>query len=97
MDFQSYNVYKSIFVPKGCAGFMVTNIGDTKATINNMLLNPDPRNVITPTETFRGDSITIMLHKGDIYSGKIDLAFDMVAPGTNPRVEVVQLFYTDNY
>jgi hypothetical protein len=92
---RSYNmtvqVYRdSIYVPvaRGCFAFMATQVGDTTATVNGMVLFPSA----TPL-TALGDSRTIAAHKGDVYTGNITLS--LLAPvGALPGVEIVQLYYT---
>jgi hypothetical protein len=86
---QSTLVYSqggSIDVIRGCFAFMVTNLGDTTARVNGMLLYPSA----TPT-TDLGDSRTISGHDGDLFLGDIRLSF--TGSGSNPLVEIVQLFY----
>lgn len=90
MDVQTYSESQTISVTNGCFAFMFTNIGDTKASINGMVVFPSS----TPT-TALGDSRTISGHELDLYTGNINLSFDAVAPGVTPLVEVVQLFYID--
>lgn len=88
----TYSQFKQIEVAKHCASFQFINRGDTPATVERMLINPDPRNVADPTQKFLGDTRSISLHKDDVYGGTITLKF--VPPlGTNPLVEIVQLFY----
>lgn len=89
----SANIYtksENIIFEKSCFGFMFTNIGDTVATVNGMVIFPSA----TPA-TSLGDSRSLMAHLLDIYKGNITLAF---APGgANPKVEVVQLYYAESY
>ncbi len=87
-----YKPSSAIIPDKLCAGWMATNLGDTVAWVNNKILNPDPRNVANPANTFLGDSRSVMLHKNDIYAGTIELRFDPTA-GTRPIVEITQLVY----
>lgn len=87
MTVQAYNSNEFIPVARGCFAFMFTNIGDTTATVNGMVVFPSA----TPT-TALGDSRTIAAHENEIYTGNITLSFR--APlGADPMVEVVQLFY----
>lgn len=72
----------------GCFAFMFTNIGDTVVTVNGMVIFP-----ATNPATTLGDSRTVAAHENDLYMGFINVAFS--AGGANPRVEIVQLFYTD--
>lgn len=69
---------------------MFTNIGDTIAFVNEMVIFPNS----SPASGL-GDSRTINGHILDLYFGNITLAFDAVAPGTNPKVEIVQLYYLE--
>lgn len=88
-----YAATLSIVPDPMCAGYMATNLGDTIAFINKKIINPDPRNVVNPANTFLGDSRSVMLHKNDLYRGRLDLTFDTAAPGTNPKVEITQIVY----
>lgn len=90
MDVQTYSVSQTIPTTKGCFAFMFTNIGDTIARVNGLVVFPSA----TPA-TSLGDSRTISGHELDLYVGNIDLTFDAIAPGVDQNVEVVQLFYTD--
>lgn len=93
----SYNTTTQVYtenayvpVAKGCFAFMVTNVGDTTADINGMVLFPSA----TPL-TDLGDSRTISGHEGDLYTGNITLSFR--APlGATPALEVVQLYYIES-
>lgn len=87
MTVQIYTVNAYIPPARNCFAFMFTNVGDTIATVQGMVIFPSA----TPL-TALGDSRTISGHWGDIYTGKMDLSFR--APiGTTPAVEVVQLYY----
>ena len=89
-----YNIFVQVYqeatyvpVSKGCFAYMFTNVGDTTAFVNGMVVFPSA----TPT-TSLGDSRTIAAHQLEVYTGNITLSFS--APvGTNPAVEVVQLYY----
>jgi hypothetical protein len=83
-----YSSGGQIPVQQGCFAFMFTNIGDQPATVNGMVVYPSA----TPT-TDLGDSRTISGHEGDLYMGNITISFDATGGGTNPRLELVQLFY----
>ena len=86
-----YSEATRIPVVENCFAFMFTNIGDTIATVNGMIIHPSA----TPL-TALGDSRSVSGHKLDTYKGNITLAF--VQPiGANPLVEVVQLFYVNTY
>ncbi len=84
-----YSVSQTISVQRGCFCYMFTNVGGTLAFVDGMRIFP----AVNPATTL-GDSRTICGHKGDIYSGFINLAFDpTVFPLVNPLVEIVQEFY----
>lgn len=86
---QTYNLNSYVTVQKGCFAYMFTNIGDTTATVNGMVIFPSA----TPA-TSLGDSRTIAAHEMEIYTGNITLSFR--APvGVAPNVEIVQLYYID--
>lgn len=83
-----YNTAQFVPVQKGCTGFMFTNVGDTIASVNEMIIYPG-----TPG-TILGDSRSIGAHKNDVYQGNIQLKF--IAPiNALPSVEIVQVFYAD--
>lgn len=87
MTVQVYTQNEYIPVANGCFAFMFTNVGDTKADINGMVVNPS-----TTPATALGDSRSISGHLMDLYKGNMTLRFS--APvGAAPAVEVVQLFY----
>lgn len=97
MSFLKFNLTKAITydrtvkipVVRNCNGFMFTNLGDTIASVNGMIIFPSP----TPA-TDLGDSRSIIGNVGEIYSGFLDLQFQ--APlGATPLVEVVQKYYWD--
>lgn len=89
MSVQTYDTPGVISVFQNCLGFMFTNIGDTTAFVNGMVIFPSA----TPA-TALGDSRTIAAHLLDMYRGNITLKF--AAPlGAAPLVEIVQLFYLD--
>lgn len=86
---QVYTENEYIPVAKGCFAFMFTNIGDTTAVVEGMVIFPSA----TPT-TSLGDSRTIAAHELEVYTGNITLSFR--APvGAAPAVEIVQLYYTE--
>jgi hypothetical protein len=87
-----YTGSKAIIVQEGAFAFTFSNVGDTMARINGILLFPSTTPLLT-----RGDSITIGAHVLDVYKGNINLSFD-VAPslypvGVAPHIQVIQLFY----
>lgn len=83
-----YEISTPIDVVENCFAIMFTNIGDTIARLNGMVIFPSA----TPA-TSLGDSRSISGHWLDIYRGNLRLAFDTPG-GANPQVEIVQLFYT---
>ena len=84
---QIYSENAYIPVSKGCFAYMFTNVGDTAATVNGMVVFPSA----TPA-TVLGDSRTIAAHELEVYTGNMTLSF--IAPvGVAPAIEVVQLFY----
>jgi hypothetical protein len=88
MSVQVYTASDRITVAKGCFAFMFTNVGDTAAEVNGMVVFPSA----TPL-TALGDSRAVAAHVNDIYKGRITLKID--APvNANPRIEIVQLYYT---
>ena len=85
---QFYTQATQVSVIKGCFAYMFTNVGDTTAAVNGMVVFPSA----TPT-TSLGDSRTIAAHENEIYTGNITLAFLPTVGATSPNVEIVQLFY----
>jgi hypothetical protein len=85
---QIYNTPLQVPVAKGCFAYMFTNVGDTNATVNGMIVFPSA----TPA-TALGDSRTIAAHENEIYTGNITLAFLPTVGATQPNVEIVQLYY----
>lgn len=84
-----YNQSQIVPVVNGCIGFMFTNLGDTIAFVNDMIIHPS-----AVPATILGDSRSIMAHKGDIYKGNLKLTIQQPL-GAAPLVEIVQLFYID--
>lgn len=74
---------------ENCFAFMFTNLGDTIAYVNGMIIYPSA----TPA-TALGDSRALSGHWLDIYKGDLNLTF-AVPLNANPAVEIVQLFYTE--
>jgi hypothetical protein len=83
-----YEISQPIDVVENCFAIMFTNIGDTPARLNGMVIFPSA----TPA-TALGDSRTISGHWLDIFRGNLRLAFN-VPGGAAPQVEIVQFFYT---
>jgi hypothetical protein len=87
----NYSGPTDIILVKNVFAFMFTNIGDTKAFINGIVVFPSA----TPT-TALGDSRSLAGHTMDLFKGVMRLSF--VNPGgAAPLVEVVQLFYAESY
>lgn len=76
-----------INIMPNCNSITITNLGDTIATINGIILFPSP----TPA-TDAGDSVEISGNELDVYKGNIKLAFNFPV-GANPQVQIVQQFY----
>ncbi len=70
---------------------MFTNIGDTIARVNGIVIFPSA----TPL-TALGDSRSVGGHLMDLYMGNITLAFNTPV-GATPLVEVIQLFYVSTF
>jgi hypothetical protein len=87
MTVQVYSQNTYVPVARNCFAFMFTNVGDTAATVNGMVVFPSA----TPL-TALGDSRTIAAHELDLYTGNITLSFRAVV-GPAPGVEIVQLYY----
>lgn len=84
-----YNAGADVIVEQGCNGYMFTNIGDTIAEVNGMVIFPSA----TPA-TALGDSRSVGGNRDEIYKGVIRVRFQ--APiGAAPAVEVVQKIYMD--
>ena len=85
------NVYtqtQRVEVVQSCNSITITNIGDTIATVDGMILYPG-----TPG-TSLGDSRTIGGNQAEILHKKeIVLQFD-VPVGASPKIEIIQKFYT---
>jgi hypothetical protein len=83
----TYNQSGFIDVIENCNGFTFTNLGDTIAEVNGMVVFPSA----TPA-TDLGDSRSIGGNQGEIYSGNIKLSFR--APvGAAPLIEIAQKFF----
>jgi hypothetical protein len=89
---QSVVVYtKSTLVVRNdnCFAYMFTNLGDTIAYVNGMIIYPS-----TTPATALGDSRAISGHLLDLYKGDLNLVFKTPLGGA-PAVEIVQLFYSE--
>jgi len=86
-----YRASANVIIDENCFGFMFTNVGDTPATVNGMLIFPSA----TPA-TAIGDSRSIAGHVMDLFKGNLQLAF--IAPaGVAPAVEIVQISYATKF
>jgi hypothetical protein len=97
-NFRAYNMALSLVSTAGrvplvenCFAIMFTNLGDTIATVNGMIIFPS----LTPA-TSLGDSRSLSGHLMDLYKGNLNLAFQQPL-GVAPLVEIVQLFYVLPY
>jgi hypothetical protein len=85
---QEYRSLRSVPVDARCNGFTVNNAGTTIVTLNGEPLQP-------------GQSKTVGGNEGEIYVGRIDLAFYTPSPAPSTIVNsawVTQKFYeTDNF
>lgn len=80
---QEYKSLRSVNVDKLCNGFIVNNAGTTIVTLNGEPLQP-------------GQSKTVGGNEGEIYVGRIDLAFIIPSPAPtviNNSAWVTQKFY----
>lgn len=90
MSVATYNQSQLIPLVENCFAFMFTNLGDSIATINGMVIFPSA----TPA-TALGDSRSVSGHLMDLYKGNITLT--ILPGGVAPLVEVVQLYYAISY
>jgi len=97
-SFRAYNMALSLVteaqrVPlvDNCFAIMFTNIGDTIARVNGMVIFPSA----TPA-TALGDSRSLSGHLMDLYKGNLNVSFD-VPGGAAPQIEIIQLFYVLPY
>lgn len=87
MSVLTYNTSCQIIRERNCFAFMFTNIGNTIARVNGIIIFPSA----TPA-TALGDSRSISGHLLDFYKGNLQLSFQ--TPLNNaPLVEIIQLFY----
>lgn len=82
---QVYTTPTDVPVMQRCLAYQFTNLGDTIAFVNGMIIHPSP----TPL-TALGDSRRVSCHEGYEYSGNIIIAFQSPL-GATPKVEIVQL------
>lgn len=87
------NYYTSQDIPreKNLNGFTFTNLGDTIAEVNGIVIFPS-----TTPATVAGDSVSIGGNAGEIYVGNIKLLF-RTPVGAAPNVLIVQKFYLKDY
>lgn len=88
---QLYSRSGPVATQKNCFGLMFTNVGDTIVRVNNMIMFPN-----TNPLTGLGDAVSLAGHKNDLYTGSINIAFDVPDNG-NPLVQIVQLCYSESY
>lgn len=95
-NFSDYNISVNFYnagnqgfinIQKNCNSIMVTNLGDTIATINGIVLFPSA----TPA-TVAGDTLEITGNELDSFKGNLKLAFNFPV-GASPLVQIVQQFY----
>jgi hypothetical protein len=89
MQVNIYTKSQQVIRSNNCFAFMFTNLGDTIAFVNGIVVFPSP----TPA-TALGDARSLTGHILDLYKGNLTLAF-AVPLGANPKVEIIQLFYED--
>lgn len=88
MSVLTYSTSKRIDRIENCFAFQFTNVGDTVAYVNGMVIYPSA----TPGSAI-GDSRSLSGHLLDLYGGQITLA---IAPGgAAPLIEIVQLYYAN--
>jgi hypothetical protein len=86
MTGNTYDRSGQIDVVDGCFAFMFTNVGDTNATVNGMVVFPGtPGSVLGDSRSAAGQLLSL-------YKGNITLAF-ATPLGAAPLVEIVQLFF----
>ena len=91
MSATTYTQSSQIPVVEGCFAIMFTNVGDTAANVNGIVIFPSA----TPL-TALGDSRSIGGHYMGLYKGSITLTIQ--APvNAAPLVEIIQLFYIKEY
>jgi hypothetical protein len=83
----TYNQSGFITVIQNCNGFTFTNLGDTIAEVNGMVIFPSA----TPL-TDIGDSRSVGGNQNEVYTGNIKLSFRLPL-GATPLVEIAQKFF----
>ena len=86
----TYNQAQAVPLMENVFAYMFTNLGDTAAFVNGMLILPGVPG------TSLGDSRTMAGHWMDLYKGTLNLAFQ-IPVGVAPLVEIVQFFYVLPY
>lgn len=76
-------------IPRNCNGFMVTNTGDVIVEVNDQILYPGT------IGTSLGDSKSFGGNYGEVYVGKLKVAFANPTGGVQPSLEVVFKVYTN--
>lgn len=76
-------------IPRNCNGFMVTNTGDVIVEVNDQIFYPGVIGVSL------GDSKSFGGNYGEIYVGKLKVAFANPTLGVQPAIEVVYKVYTN--
>lgn len=86
-----YNIFTQVYTQSGqievvenCNGYTATNIGADIVTINGQVLFPGTVGSIL------GDSVSVGGNEGEIYKGRLDIAFAAI---TNPQLQIVQKYY----
>jgi hypothetical protein len=84
----NYQVSGWYDIEKNCNGFTVTNIGDTIVKVNDQIFYPGVPG------TSLGDSRSFGGNEGEIYMGRLKVAFQTPL-GVAPQIEVVQKVYVN--
>lgn len=84
-----YTASKNVEVDRKCIRYQFTNVGDTIATVNGMIIYPGVPG------TSLGDSRSISGFENDLYRGNIEVSF-IVPIGVAPAVEIVQIVLMTN-
>lgn len=90
-DIISKDYYTSgeVTVDPDCNGWTAINNGDQLVRVNGIPLKPFPAG--HPELT--GAAVAIPGNLGELYKGRIWIAFDDSLGGTNPWVSIIQKFY----
>ena len=76
-------------VSRNCNGFAVTNVGDVDCKVNDQIFYAGVPG------TSLGDSRTYGGNRGELYKGKIKVAFASPPVGVAPSIEIVQKVYVN--